>query len=145
MPSFKPSDEIAVLGTIDPDAYSTGAQNSDWASFEYFEAMMFVVQAGILNSGATLDFKLQEAKSSTGLSAADLSGKSITQFTTGDNDKQAIINLRAEELSAGFTHARGVMTVTTTGGDASAICLGFKPVHGPASGHDLSTVDEIVA
>ena len=147
MPSYKPSDEIAVLGTVDPDANATGAFNTDWADFEYFETMMAIVQAGIIVASGTLDFKLQQATSSTGAGAKDVSSKSITQFTTGDNAKQAIVNLRADELDVAnsFRYARGVMTLTTAGADASAILLGCQPKHGPASGHDLASVDEIVA
>jgi len=147
MATYKPSDDIAVLATIDPDAYSTGAQSSDYASFEYFEEMMAIVSAGIIAASGTLDFKLQQATSATGASAKDISSKSITQFDTGDNDKQVVINLRADELDVAnsFAFVKAVMTLTTAGGDAGAIVLGVKPNHGPASGHDLASVAEIVA
>ena len=75
-----------------------------------------------------------------------MTGKSITQLTQAgtDSDKQAIINVRSEELSADYTHVRISLTVGTATSDAGAVFLGVDPRHGPGSGDDLSSVDEIV-
>ena len=55
------SERLAVVATIDPDAYGPGAQSSDTIDMQYFDRVMFVVLAGDLGASATLDFKVQES------------------------------------------------------------------------------------
>jgi hypothetical protein len=141
----KPSEKVAVVGTIDPDANATGSFNTDWIDMSKFQQVMFVVMAGIIATGGTLDFKVQEAKTNTGGSAADLATGtlSITQMTTGDNDEQAVVNVEAEDLSDQFDFVRGVMTLTTAAADSAVLALGLLPRYGPASANDLASVGEI--
>ena len=142
-----PSERIAILATIDPDAYGTGTQTSDWASVEEFHQVFAVVEAGILAASATLDAKLMQATSSTGAGAKVVStaNAQITQLDTGDNDKQAIMNLRTDSLdvAGGFSFVALRMTLTTAGGDCSGVLFGVDPRHGPADDFDLASVAEI--
>lgn len=141
----KPSEKVSVLGTVDPDANATGEFATDWCDMSKFQQIMFTVMAGIIVTTGTLDFKVQEAKTSTGGSAADLATGtlSITQMTTGDNDEQAVVNVEAEDLSDQFDFVRGVMTLTTAGADAAVLAQGLLPRYGPASDNDLASVGEI--
>jgi hypothetical protein len=70
-------------------------------------------------------------------------------MTTGDNDEQAVINLQAEELGTGKRYVKGVLTLTTAGGDAGAIALAsqgrFTDAVVTTSYGDLASVGEIVA
>jgi len=138
------SERLAVVATIDPDAYGTGAQSSDSIDMCYFDRVVFIVMAGDLGNNGTLDFKVQE--SANGSSWSDLSGKSVTQLTQAgtDSDKQAIVEVRADELSAGYRYLRGVMTVGTAASDAAVIAIAGDLRYSPASSYDLSSVDEIV-
>lgn len=149
MTTQKPSDEIAVLATIDPDAYSANTYVSDYASFEYFDEMLAVVTVGDIGTSGTVNGKLRQATSSTGASVKDITSKAITALTQAgtDSDKQALINLRADELDLanGFKFVCISLTNATASADMGAVLLGVKPKHGPASGHDLASVDEIVA
>jgi len=140
------TEKLAVLGTIDPDAYGTGTQGSDWMDLSKFRQILFAVMAGALGSSATLDFKVQEATSAAGAGAQDLSGKAITQLTEAgtDSDKQALINVRADELSDGYRYVRGVMTIGVATSDAGVLVLGGDATYLPASDFDLASVDEIV-
>lgn len=148
-PNILPSSEAAVVGVIDPDANTTAAYNSAWVNMANFEAIQAIVMAGTLGASATLDAKLQQATDGSGTGVKDITGKAITQLTQAgtDSDKQAVINLRAEELDVAglFTHARLVMTVGTATSDAAAIVLGHHQHYGNASDHDLASADEIVA
>ncbi len=143
-----PSDRVAVVGNIDPDAYSTGTYTTEWIDMSKFLAIMAIVQAGTLGASATLDAKIQQATSAAGAGAKDITGKAITQLTQvgTDSDKQAVINLFADELDInnGFTHVQLSITVGTAASDASAIVLGLDPRKDVASASDASTVDEIV-
>jgi hypothetical protein len=142
------TEKLAVVAAIDPDAYGTGTQGTDWADMEKFGQVMFVVMAGALGSSATLDFKVQEATDSSGTGAQDISGKSITQLTDAgtDSDKQAIVNVIAEELDRadGYRYVRGLLTVGTATSDAGVLVLAGDPRFLPASDFDLASVDEIV-
>lgn len=150
-----PSELAAVLATIDPDAYGVGAQNSDWVDVGDFEHLMAIVSVGTMGTTATIDAKLQQATSSGGAGAKDITGKSITQLTQAspdDSDKQAIINCRGAELDVanGFRYVRLVITGGDTASpptasvDYSGVVLGFGPKYGPAYDRDLASVAEIV-
>lgn len=135
-------ESMALLATVDPDDVATTAVTSDWVDMSKFGQIIAVVQAGVLSG--TLDGKLQEATSSSGTGNVDLTGKTITQLSATDDDKQGLINCRAEELSAGFTHV--ALVITPTGGSAnfaSGVILGGNAYHKPASDSDLTTVNSI--
>lgn len=139
----KPSEIAAVVGCIDPDAYSANAYTAV-VDMRNYEQIMAVVMAGELGTNATVDAKLEESANSNGSSATALTGKAITQLTQAgtDSDKQAVLNLRADEM----TERYAVLTVTvgTATSDVGAVILGFGPNYGPASDYDAATVDEIV-
>jgi hypothetical protein len=146
--SIPASNLAGVAGIIDPDAYGTGAVSTGWIDMSVWGALMAIVMAGDLGSAATLDAKLEQAKDSGGTAAKDLTGKAITQMTKAgsDDNKQALINLRPDELdvNGGFTHVRLTMTVGTAASDAGAVVLGLHARYGSASDNDAATVDEIV-
>ena len=146
-----PSEGIAVLATIDPDAYAAGAQNSDWVDLGLFDQVKAVIMAGTFGAATTLDAKLTQATTSGGAGEKDITGKAITQLVAAsDSDKQAVINCRAEELDV-TNDFRWVRLVQTGGAgspannvDHSALLLGFGARYEPASDSDLASVAEIV-
>ncbi len=110
------------------------------------DQLLAVVMAGTLGSSATLDAKLTQATTSGG-TYKDISGKAITQLVKAtDDDKQALINCRAEELDIDndYRWVKLSMTVGTATSDAGALVLGFGERYGPASDGDLASVAEIV-
>lgn len=142
------SEQVAVCGVIDPDAHSTGAQTTGWVDASEFNQFMAIVFAGTLVSTATLDAKIEQATTSGGGSAKDLTGSAITQLTQAgsDSDKQAVINFSSTDLDVdnNFRYVRLSVTLGTAGGDIGGVLLGLGPRFGPASDNDASTVDEIV-
>ena len=156
-----PSELAALVGTIDPDNYATGAQNSDWVDMQDWEAVKTTLLIGDWgDTTSTIDMKLEQATSSGGAGAKDITGKAITQIASGSpvaSDKQAIINVRASELDVNndFQFVRAVATGADTaspadspGGintDYGAVLLGFGPRYGPASDNDLASVVEIIS
>ncbi|HEY7824691.1 MAG TPA: hypothetical protein VIG24_17755 [Acidimicrobiia bacterium] len=144
-PNILLSDRVRVAGAIDPDAYAAGTVTTGWISMATYGSLLAIVMAGTLGSSATLDAKIEEAKDSSGTDAQDLTDKAITQLTQAgtDSDKQALINVRSDELSADFTHVRLSMTVGTATSDAGAVVLGGDARFEPAT--DAASVDEIVA
>ncbi len=152
MENTLPSESVALLGTIDPDNYGAGAQNSDWADMSMFDQILAVVTVGTMETATTLDSKLTQATTSGGGGEKDITGKAITQLTaTGsDSDKQVVINCRADELDIA-SDFRFVRLVQTGGAgspannvDHAALLFGFGARYEPASDSDLASVDEIV-
>lgn len=142
-----PSEKVAVLATIDPDANTASTFYSDFVNMEEWPELMAVCMAGILGSSATIDFSLLQSTSSTGAGEKAITGKAITQIDTASNDKQQVINLRTDELdvAGGFSFVRAKMTVATSTSDSAAIVLGMGCRHAPADDFDLASVSQIIA
>ncbi len=146
--NMKGSQAVAVGGVIDPDANGAGALTSDYMDAGKFQSLMAIIMMGTMATNSVVDAKLVQATDSSGTGVKDITGKAITQFTAAgtDSDKQAIINVLAEELdvAGGFSFVAIIMTVATAASDSAAVLLGMNPRHGPASDFDLASVDEIV-
>lgn len=136
---------VAVVGVIDPDAYTAGEQLTAAIDMSKWESLLCIVMAGDLGTNATVDAAIKASATSGGTYAA-ITGKAITQLTQSpdDSNKQALVHLRASEMPAGKRYVKLSMTVATATSDAGAIVLG-KPAHAfPATDNDLSSVDEVV-
>lgn len=115
-PNQKLSEGLAVLATIDPISQGAGTVSTGWVAVADYHQMLALVDVGVFGASATVDAKLQQATDSSGTSAKDITGKSITQLVAaGGNDRQALINLRPQELDTtnSFTHVRLSITVGT--------------------------------
>ena len=151
-----PSEAAALAATIDPDAYAasdTTPQTSDWVDASRFETLLAVVMTGTLPATVTVSAKLEQATSDAGAGAKDIAGKAITPLAAvADSDKQALINLRGEELDVdgGFRYVRLSVTIADSASpdaasaDLAAFVFGHHPRYGPASDYDLASVAEIV-
>ena len=103
----KISELLTSIVNIAPISQGVGTANSGWIAVKNYQQIVAIVSTGILGSAATVDAKIQQATSSGGANAKDVTGKAITQIVkaTGDG-KQAIINIRPQELdtNGAFTH-----------------------------------------
>lgn len=145
------SEKLAVVSVIDPDAYTTGTYTGDAIDMSAHRRIMVIVQVGDFVTGGTagtIDCVLTQATTSGG-TYKQISGKSITQLTRAgsDSNKQAIINLAADELDAGYRYVKVSLRVTTKGADAGTITLADNSRYTNASiltsYGDLSSVDSI--
>ncbi|WP_417794598.1 hypothetical protein [Terasakiella pusilla] len=143
-----PSASIGIIGLIEPDATAVGAHSTGWISMSDFQAISAVVMAGALGASATVDAKIEQAKSDAGADAKDLTGAVITQLTkdNGDDNKQAVIEVWGEDLDIKnmYSHVRLTVTVGGANSDLGAIVLGTHPRQGPASDLNLASVAQIV-
>jgi len=137
------TEQLALVATIDPDAYTAAAYTSDWVAMKNRRRAIFVLMVGDLGTSATVDFVVKEATDGSGTDAQTL--KSATQLTQAgtDSDKQVIIEVEAEELSAGFTHLAAVVTIGTATSDMGLVAFADVSRYQPDTG-DLASVDEIV-
>lgn len=149
-----PSERVAVVSVIDPADRASGTTTGDAIDMSVHDEVMFIVMVGNIVKGDTIDFKVTESATSNG-TFTPISGKAITQLTQAgtDHNKQAIINVRASDLTAGYRYLKGrlyVTGVTGTGNNGSSVLtLAFKSRYSSATTSttygDLASVDEIVA
>lgn len=141
------SEIFAQVGSIDPDAQAAGAVSTAYIDMGKHDQVLASIMAGVLGASATLDAKLEQATSSGGAGVKDITGKAITQLVKAtDDDKQAQINCRAEELDIanGFSFVRLTMTVGTATSQSSATVWAGGSRYEPASDDDEASVAEIV-
>lgn len=126
--NMKPSEGIDVLAAVDPDAYSAAAVSSGYGDLSDYEGLMAIGLVGDMVTNAKFDLALHSATAATG--GALVTGKAITQLTEAgsDSNKQAVINLRRDEVTEGHRYVKMVRTLTTAGADSASLLLGFKGV-----------------
>ena len=143
------SEQLGIVATIDPDAYTAAAYRTDEIDMKYVQRVEFIVMTGDLGSNATLDFIVKGgAATNAGSHSTNVTGKSITQLTQAgtDSDKQVIVEVTAEECAEqGIRFIEGVMTVGTATSDCGVIALASGFRYGNAQDYDLASVDEVVA
>jgi len=149
------SEAAGVVGIIDPDAYAPGNFDTGWIDASRFHRFLAAILVGDIAATGTVDALIRIASNGSGAGAEAATGKAITQMTQVGNDsnKQALIDVKPEDLKGATlsfkdgsaTHFSLRVTLGTAGADMGAAVLGLGPRYAPASGHDLSSVDEIVA
>lgn len=148
------SERYAVLGVVDPDAYAPGVHTTDYCDAGLFERLIAVLAVGTLSTGATINAKVVQATDSSGTSKKDISGKAVTALTAAgsDSDKQAIVNVKSDELDVANKFKYVALEITSTDSsspagtnDYSGLVIGALPRQGPADDNDLASVDEIVS
>lgn len=139
---------LSILATIDPVSQGAGTVTTGWISAANHERFLAEIQTGVMGASGTLDGKLQQAQDSGGTGAKDVTGKAIVQIlkAAGDN-KQALINMRAEELDLAnnFTFFRLSLTVGTAASLISASVKGGVAKNGPASALNQAGVVQNIA
>ena len=142
------NERLALIGTIDPDAYSANTYTSDEINMADFKRVVFILSVGDLGSSATVDFEINGGASSNPGSLATLvTGKDATQLTQAgsDSDKQVIIEVSAEEAAAqGLQYLEAEVIVGTAACDLGLIVLGEPAHYSDTAGLDLATVAEVI-
>ncbi len=137
------SEQLPVVATIDPQLVDNATVSSDLVDMETRRRVIFVLAIGATD--ITVDAKVREAQDASATGEQDLSGKAITQLSATDDNKQVVIEVTAEELSAGFTHLSLDVIVGdgTAGAYVSVVALADVSRYKPDTG-DLASVAEIV-
>lgn len=145
MKNTKFQEELAILATIDPDAYSTGEQLSDPIDMSRHESIAALLLLGEITATGTIDAKFVSSATSGG-TYTDITGKALTQLTAAgtDSDKQAILNLRHDEVPSGHRYVKLSVTAGTAGADFGAVVVGRNSRYGPDTSSDLASVDEYI-
>ena len=95
------SERNALLAAINPVSQGVGTAVSGWVQVSGFSEIVALLKVGAFGASATVDAKFQQATSSGGAGAKDVTGKAITQLlAAGGNNRQAILQVREEDLQA---------------------------------------------
>jgi hypothetical protein len=139
-------ERVNLAGIVNPATMNSTPVLTGAIDMSKWSEVMAVLCLGDM-AAETIDFKAQDCATSGG-SYADITGKAMTQLAasaTNNDNKQAIITVKSEELNAGaqFVKFRGV-TGGATGGPAAIVVLGV-PKYQPASDDKLTSVVQTVA
>lgn len=130
-PNAKFTDVAALLAAIDPVSQGAGSATSGWIPVADYHSFVALIDVGVFGASATVDANITQAKDSSGTGAKAIgSGKAITQLlAAGGNNRQALINLRPEELDTnnGFSYILLTVTVGTAATLVSGYLLGINP------------------
>ena len=146
-PNVKFSEAHSILATLDPVSQGAGTVSTGWVSMAYFHSLVAIIQTGVLGASATLDAKLQQATSSGGAGAKDITGKALTQIVKASGDsKQALIEMRDTDLDVnnGFTFVRLSVTVGAAASLINAMLIGFNPLYQSSAAYNQAGVVQIV-
>lgn len=128
------SERMAILAAVNPADLATTAASTGWVNMKFHNRIMALVIGGALTG--TLAAKLEQAQDDADTGLKDVTGKAITTIVDTADNKQAVINLRADELDIanGFYFVR--LTLTPTGGStnlASGLILGGDARYNPSA------------
>src|SRR5262245_14651256 len=130
-------EEWGIVATIDPANNNNNTFLTDAVDMSRFSEIMALLVLGATD--IAINFKLQEATTSGG-SYADIAGKAITAFGGTDDNKQAIISLKSEELTPGKQFVKGSLTVDAGTTNINTVIVLGRAVYRPATDHDLADV-----
>ena len=135
------SEQLAVVATIDPDAYASTTLTTDVFDMSTHHEAMFVIQVG--ENAGTVDFEVQESTATGAGTNTTTAVAAITQLAAADDDVQVIVTVRGEDMADGYRYLRGILTASAAT-DAAVVALADRARYAPASAGDLASVDEIV-
>lgn len=141
------SERNALLAAINPASQGVGTAVSGWVQVSGFAEIVALLKVGVFGASATVDAKFQQATSSGGAGAKDVTGKAITQLlAAGGNNRQAILQVREEDLDTnnGFYFVQFSVTVGTAATLIAADVLGALPTYKPASASNAASVAQVV-
>jgi hypothetical protein len=145
--NLNPSARAGVLAVINPQSAGAGTITTGWMDMQRHFALLAILAVGTMGAGGTVDAKIEQAKDGTGAGAKDVAGSAITQLTkaSGDDNKQAVVNLRQEDLdkNGAYRFARLTVTVGAAASFLAATLVGLDPRYGAATANDATSVDEI--
>ena len=111
---------LKAAQTLVADAYATGTHNGVAIDTKGFDEVLFVVNSGTNEAGATVDIKIQECATSGG-TYADITGAAFTQITTSNDN--AVYQGRVRMTPTRERYLRAVAVVATDAADCGVVAL----------------------
>src|SRR5436309_4576141 len=106
---------LGILGKLDPVSQGAGTtQPITDVDIKNYRRLIFFLDVGAFGASGTVDFKLQESKTAGG-AYQDIANKAITQLVaSGGNNRMVTVEVRQDELDAGYEFVRYNLVVGTT-------------------------------
>lgn len=141
------SQDVAVLGGIDPVSQGVGSANGSVIDLANVERVQFVLSIGAMTALSTVDYGIYGDSASGGAFATLITGKSVTQLlAAGGNNRRVVINVDAgHAIAQGFRYLREKVTVAGAASIVSSVALGGSARYQPGSDYDHASVVQIVA
>lgn len=126
------SEGMYPLTAHDPRTRQVATHVSAWVLARDYHRLWFYLQVGDMGGSSTLNAKLQQASAADGTGVKDITGKAITQLTSGVDEK-ACIELQTEELdvNGGFEYVRFSVTIGVADCVYSATLFGVESRYQP--------------
>jgi hypothetical protein len=103
------------------------------------QRIMWIIDVGSVGGAGTVDFKVQESKTSGG-TYQDVSNTAITQVTA--SNKIVTVELRADQLDAGYRYVRHNLVIGTNAVLVAVLALGGEAEYKPAKANDIGAVSQ---
>ncbi len=121
-------------GQIHPDAHATGTVNGAWVPIADYGEIVGLFALGVMATGATLTFKLQQAQDASGTGVKDIAATS-TALTEAGGDGQEVVATKVLpsqiDHANGFDHVRLTAIGAVAASDYGAHLLRVRPGHSP--------------
>jgi hypothetical protein len=138
-------EQWGVVATIDPVDANGANSSSDVIDMSKWHEVVAILLTGAMHDSATLDLAAHESAHPDGSSPSALAGKALSQISgNGGDNKQFLIAVKAEEMSAGKRYLRFTQANSAHAQLMALVVLG-RPRYAPATDDDLLSVTQIVA
>ena len=136
------SEQLAVVGTIDPADISGAAQNSDIFSMALHRRALFILSTGATVNAPGILVQIREGADAamTATTAVILSATAAAVTAT---DSQFLFEVSAEAMAAGYTYLSGRVDAGAGATLASMVVLADVERYHPASDRDIASVVSI--
>ncbi len=121
---------LATLAPITANG-TVGAHDTGWVDMENYYRMIILLNIGTPAQGATIDIDVEEATDNAGTGIQNIAGKSITQVVAADTEGIIAIELRAEELTMGYSFVNVEVTVAVDTYTYGLWVIGMIPHYAP--------------
>lgn len=140
----KLSQQLAFIGQYNPASIAASTVLTAAIDMAKYRRLLVIVQCGVLGASATVDVSVTQAATSGGSYTALSPAKAITQLVKASNDNSvALIDVAAEELTAGQRFVKISITVGTAASILGVVVLGSDGRYHP-QGDNLAAVVQTV-
>jgi hypothetical protein len=130
---------LAILGKLDPVSQGTGTtQPIKDIDLSKIHRVLFIFDVGSVGGAGTVTLSIQESKTAGG-TYQNLVSNPISLSVISTSNQIATIELRDDQLDAGYRYVQLVLVVAGNAVLVSAVCLGGEAELKPAKAQNISS------